>query len=70
MASTVVNSIFYDSALTKEEYINFLSSGSSNYSLELIKLLHIDFSDSKIIDQGFQILQKDIDLLFQLIEKE
>ena len=70
MASTVVNSIFYDSALTKEEYINFLSSGSSNYSLELIKLLHIDFSDSKIIDQGFQILQKDIDLLSQLIEKE
>ena len=70
MASTVVNSIFYDNTLTKEEYINFLSSGSSNYSLELIKLLHIDFSDSKIIDQGFQILQKDIDLLFQLIEKE
>lgn len=70
MASTVVNSIFYDNTLTKEEYMNFLSSGSSNYSLELIKLLHIDFSDSKIIDQGFQILQKDIDLLFQLIEKE
>ena len=70
MASTVVNSIFYDNTLTKEEYINFLSSGSSNYSLELIKLLHIDFSNSKIIDQGFQILQKDIDLLFQLIEKE
>ena len=70
MASTVVNSIFYDSALTKEEYINFLSSGSSNYSLELIKLLHIDFSFLIIIDQGFQILQKDIDLLFQLIEKE
>ena len=70
MASTVVNSIFYNNTLTKEEYINFLSSGSSNYSLELIKLLHIDFSDSKIIDQGFQILQKDIDLLFQLIEKE
>ena len=70
MASTVVNAFLYDNTLTKKEYINFLSSGSSNYSLELIKLLHIDFSDSKIIDQGFQILQKDIDLLFQLIEKE
>ena len=70
MASTVVNAIFYDNTLTKREYINFLSSGSSNYSLELIKLLHIDFSNSKIIDRGFQILQKDIDLLSQLIEKE
>ena len=70
MASTVVNAIFYDNTLTKKEYINFLSSGSSNYSLELIKLLHIDFSNSKIIDRGFQILQKDIDLLSQLIEKE
>lgn len=70
MASTVVNAIFYDNTLTKREYINFLSSGSSNYSLELTKLLHIDFSNSKIIDQGFQILQKDIVLLSQLIEKE
>lgn len=70
MASTVVNAIFYDNTLTKREYINFLSSGSSNYSLELTKLLHIDFSNSKIIDRGFQILQKDIDLLSQLIEKE
>ena len=70
MASTVVNAIFYDNTLTKREYINFLSSGSSNYSLELTKLLHIDFSNSKIIDQGFHILQKDIVLLSQLIEKE
>lgn len=70
MASTVVNAFLYDNTLTKKEYINFLSSGSNNYSLELIKLLHIDFSNSKIIDQGFQILQKDIDLLSQLIEKE
>ena len=69
MASTVVNSILYDNTLTKEEYITFLSSGSSNYSLELIKILHLDFKNSNIISQGFEILKKDIEELSSLIKE-
>ena len=59
MASTVVTS----------QYITFLSSGSSNYSLELIKILHLDFKDSNIINQGFEILKKDIEELKELIKE-
>lgn len=69
MASTVVTSLLYNHTLKKEEYITFLSSGSSNYSLELIKILHLDFKDSNIINQGFEILKKDIEELKELIKE-
>ena len=49
--------------LSTDKYIEFLSSGSSNYSLELLKILNIDLTNSDIINEGFNILKKDVEEL-------
>lgn len=68
IASIVVSSL-ERGTLTSEEYIEFLSSGSDNYSLDLLKILKIDLKDSAILQRGFDILESDIEMLERLLEK-
>lgn len=63
IASVVVNSILNDQSLSIEQYLQFLSSGSSLYSLDLLKILNIDLRKSNIIDNGFKVMKKDIEEL-------
>lgn len=60
MASIVVDSLVNKKTLSKEDYIKFLSSGSSQYSLELLKILNIDLLNSNIIESGFNVMAEDI----------
>ena len=54
MASIVINSLIKEKTISNDEYIKFLSSGSSNYPLGLLKILHIDWNDNTILNQGFE----------------
>lgn len=68
IASVVVNSLLDKHSLSKEQYLNFLSSGSSMYSLDLLKkLLNIDLTDSNIIENGFKVMEKDIEELEKVL---
>ena len=67
MASVVVNSLIDEHTLSKEEYLKFLSLGSSLNSLDLLKMLHIDLTDSNIIKNGFKPMEKDIDKLEEIL---
>ena len=69
LASLVVDSLIDKKTLSKEDYINFLSKGSSNYSLELLKLLNIDLINTNILENGFNVLSNDIDKLKKLLLK-
>lgn len=60
IASLIVNSLLDENTLSKEQYIKFLSSGSSMYSLDLLRLLDVDLTNTDIIDNGFKVLEKDI----------
>ena len=60
MASVVVDSLVNKKSLSKEDYIKFLSSGSSQYSLDLLKILNIDLLNSNIIESGFNVMAEDI----------
>ena len=60
MASVVVNSLVNKKSLSKEDYIKFLSAGSSQYSLDLLKMLNIDLVNSNIIESGFDVMAEDI----------
>ena len=60
MASVVVDSLVDKKSLSKEDYIKFLSAGSSQYSLDLIKILNIDLVNTNIIESGFNVMSKDI----------
>ncbi len=63
MASVVVNSLIDEKTLSKEQYMEFLASGSCMYSLDLLKMLNIDLTNSDIINEGFNILKKDVEEL-------
>lgn len=63
MASVVVNSLINEKTLSKEQYMEFLASGSCMYSLDLLKMLNIDLTNSDIINEGFNILKKDVEEL-------
>lgn len=60
MASVVVDSLVDKKTLRKEDYIKFLSAGSSEYSLDLLKILNIDLVNTDIIESGFNIMAEDI----------
>lgn len=60
MASIVVDSLVNKKTLSKKDYIKFLSSGSSQYSLDLLKILNIDLLNSNIIESGFNVMAEDI----------
>lgn len=60
IASNVVNALTIEHTLTNEKYIKFLEAGSSLYSLELLNLLNIDLTNSDVINDGFNVLKKDI----------
>lgn len=47
-------------SLLNNQYIKFLSSESSMYSLDLLKMLNIDLTNKDIITNGFKVLEKDI----------
>lgn len=69
MASVVVDSLINKKELSKEKYIEFLSLGSSMYSLDLLKILNIDLTNSHIITNGLKILESDINELKELLEE-
>lgn len=70
IASTIVTSLADSKTLTKKDYLKFLASGSSLYSLQLLKILNIDFTNYDVINNGFNIMEKDIIELEKIILKE
>lgn len=66
-ASVVVNSLLDEHTLSIEKYLEFLSSGSSLYSLDLLKMIGIDLKNSNIIDVGFKVMEKDIEELNKIL---
>lgn len=66
MASSVVCSLL-DGTLSQEKYLKFLSSGSSQYSLDLLNMLGIDMTSSNIIDNGFKIMEEDVNTLQKVL---
>ena len=70
MASIVINSLIKEKTLTNDEYIHFLSNGSSNYPLELLKILHIDWKDNTILEQGFNEYEQLILQLEKIINEK
>ncbi len=58
IASTLVDSLLYKKSLDVNKYLEFLSLGSSQYPLDLLKLVDIDLTNYDIINKGFRVLEK------------
>lgn len=63
ISSILVDELLDTKTLTKKEYIDFLSSGSNAYSLDLLKKLKIDLTNNEVIENGFKVLEKSINKL-------
>ena len=62
-----MNYLLDDNILSKEEYIYYLFSGSSQYFLDLLKMFNIDLTCLNIIENSFRVMEKDIEKLKVLI---
>ena len=67
IGSILVHSLVDDHSLSKEKYLDFLASGSSLYSFDLLKKLNVDLTSSDVICNGFQIMEDDIEKLNQVL---
>lgn len=61
IASTVVDALIDKKTLSKDDYIAFLQAGSSQYSLDLLNIINIDLLNTNVIENGFNVLEKDIE---------
>lgn len=54
----------------REKYIEFLSSGGSDYPLELLKKLGIDLTLESTINDGFKVFEEKVNLLKKYIDEK
>lgn len=67
MASAVCDSLINNGNVEICDYINFLSAGSSMYSLDLLKLLNIDLINTDVMQSGFNVMAEDIEELKKVL---
>lgn len=53
-----------------DKYLEFLASGSSEYSLDLLLKLQINLTNEKIINYSFKVLKRDIDEFEKMLTKK
>ena len=59
--------ILNEGAPAVEDYIRFLSSGSSNYPIELLKLAGVDMSTTGPVNQALQLFSELLDQMEELM---
>ena len=50
-----------------EDYLGFLKSGSSNYSLNILKKAGVDMTSPKAVEETFAVMENYIDRLEKLV---
>jgi oligoendopeptidase F len=66
-ASSLVQQILNEGQPAVERYLNFLKSGSSNYSIELLKKAGVDMTTSEPVRQTFQLFEKHLAQMEELL---
>ena len=66
-ASALVQQILTEGQPAVERYLKFLSSGSSDYSIELLKKAGVDMTTPEPVRQAFQLFQSHLVQLEQLL---
>lgn len=66
-ASALVQQILQEGQLAVERYLKFLSSGSSDYSIELLKKAGVDMTSPEPVRQAFQLFDSRLTQMEQLL---
>lgn len=67
-ALIIANNILTNQPNARENYIKFLSSGCSDYPLEILKKCGIDITQKEVLENAFNIFEKRLNELKDLIE--
>lgn len=70
LIATAVYTRLKDGSTSIEDYIEFLSSGCKEPSLELLGKLGVNFDDTKFMDDSFSVMADDIEKLTTLLCKK
>ena len=68
-ALVIANNILNNVDGAKENYIKFLSSGCSDYPLEILKKCGVDITDKKVLENAFNIFENRLNEAKKLIKK-
>lgn len=67
-ALSIASRILDGDEKTKENYLEFLSSGGNNYPLEILKKVDVDMTTSKPIDEALSMFKEKLENLKELIK--
>ena len=68
-ALVIANNILKNKQNAKENYIKFLSSGGSDYPLNILKKCGVDITDKKVLENAFSIFERRLNEAKKLIKK-
>jgi len=66
-ASALVQQILHEGQPAVERYLKFLSSGSSDYSIELLKKAGVDMTTPEPVRQAFQLFESQLSQMEELL---
>ena len=66
IASYIVKNILNNTPNFKEKYLEFLKSGGRDYPLEVLKIIDIDLTDTKVIDSAMEMFKETLDKFISL----
>ena len=66
IASYIVKNIINNTPNFKEKYLEFLKSGGRDYPLEVLKIIDIDLTDTKVIDSAMEMFKETLDKFISL----
>lgn len=66
IASYIVKNILSNTPNFKEKYLEFLKSGGRDYPLEVLKIVDIDLTDTKVFDEALEMFKETLDKFISL----
>lgn len=66
IASYIVKNILNNTPNFKEKYLEFLKSGGRDYPLEVLKIIDIDLTDTKVFDEAMEMFKETLDKFISL----
>ena len=66
IASYIVKNIINNTPNFKEKYLEFLKSGGRDYPLEVLKIIDIDLTDTKVFDDAMEMFKETLDEFISL----
>ena len=66
IASYIVKNILNNTPNFKDKYLEFLKSGGRDYPLEVLKIIEIDLTDTKVFDEALEMFKETLDKFISL----